>query len=312
MRVRARHAAPGSPGDTEERRGDAGAGFVRDGLAGSNRILFLLRVAVVSPSDGGRVRGKAGARAAVAANPGEVYTDWPLASLCAPPSPDANCCADCVGSRGRQDRMPKRCSSCGCTPCVCSSESDRRAAQAEDTQEGQSCFEVSPYPPCHASRALVCVEPPSGASLALVSVELPRHPPPRDVSLPRILPPCPTNGLQLKDLRNVASVVSLLFLQVCSRCNGSGVGQKFYKDGGWVTVYYIYTHTHTNTYAHTGTGVVDDLYGRFFCAPRTRNHVFICHRALKSCDGTDTRARTRLRPSTHRHTHTHTHIVRGW
>ena len=90
MRVRARHAAPGSPGDTEERRGDAGAGFVRDGLAGSNRILFLLRVAVVSPSDGGRVRGKAGARAAVAANPGEVYTDWPLASLCAPPSPDAN------------------------------------------------------------------------------------------------------------------------------------------------------------------------------------------------------------------------------
>ena len=174
MRVRARHAAPGSPGDTEERRGDAGAGFVRDGLAGSNRILFLLRVAVVSPSDGGRVRGKAGARAAVAANPGEVYTDWPLASLCAPPSPDANCCADFVGSRGRQDRMPKRCSSCGCTPCVCSSESDRRAAQAESAEYS---FEVSPYPPCHASRALVCVEPPSGASLALVSVELPRHHP---------------------------------------------------------------------------------------------------------------------------------------
>ena len=50
MRVRARHTAPGSPDDTEERRGDAGAGFGGDGLAGSNRIWFRLRVAVVSPS----------------------------------------------------------------------------------------------------------------------------------------------------------------------------------------------------------------------------------------------------------------------
>jgi len=54
----------------------------------------------------------------------------------------------------------------------------------------------------------------------------------------------------------------------------------------------------------TFTGVVDDLYGRFFCAPRTRNHVFICHRALRSREGTDTRARTRLRPSTNRATET--------
>ena len=52
------------------------------------------------------------------------------------------------------------------------------------------------------------------------------------------------------------------------------------------------------------TGVVDDLYGRFFCAPRTRNHVFICHRALRGREGTDTRARTRLRPSTNRATET--------
>ncbi len=49
MRVRARHAGPGSPGDTEERHSDAGAGFGEDGLAGSNRILVRLCVAVVSP-----------------------------------------------------------------------------------------------------------------------------------------------------------------------------------------------------------------------------------------------------------------------
>ncbi len=111
VHVRARQRPPGSPGDTEERRGDAGAvaaGLGGVGLAGSNRIFFLLPVAVVSPSGGGMVRGKAGARAAVAANPVAVYTAWGcelLASLCAPPSPDANCCADFAGSRGRQDRM---------------------------------------------------------------------------------------------------------------------------------------------------------------------------------------------------------------
>ena len=41
----------------------------------------------------------------VAANPGAVYTAWgcePLASLCAPPSPDAKCCVDFAGSCGRQ------------------------------------------------------------------------------------------------------------------------------------------------------------------------------------------------------------------
>ena len=38
------------------------------------------------------------------------------------------------------------------------------------------------------------------------------------------------------------------------------------------------------------TCVVDDLDGRFFCAPRTRNNVFICHRTLRSREGTDTRA----------------------
>jgi hypothetical protein len=42
----------------------------------------------------------------VAANPVAVYTAWgcePLASLCAPPSPDAKCCVDFAGSRGGQD-----------------------------------------------------------------------------------------------------------------------------------------------------------------------------------------------------------------
>ena len=41
----------------------------------------------------------------VAANPGAVCTAWgcePLASLCAPPSPDAKCCVDFAGSCGRQ------------------------------------------------------------------------------------------------------------------------------------------------------------------------------------------------------------------
>jgi hypothetical protein len=47
----------------------------------------------------------------VAANPVAVYTAWgcePLASLCAPPSPDAKCCVDFAGSRGGQDLKMSR------------------------------------------------------------------------------------------------------------------------------------------------------------------------------------------------------------
>ena len=56
----ARQSPPGSPGETDERCGDAGtvaAGY-GDGLAGSNRICVRLRVAGVLVVEGGWRRGR--------------------------------------------------------------------------------------------------------------------------------------------------------------------------------------------------------------------------------------------------------------